>query len=56
MLTELTVRNFALIEELQRIKPSSAKGIYLKKVTLSSTNGPGVPVDASVQKNYAGEA
>ncbi|NLF91696.1 MAG: 50S ribosomal protein L1, partial [Corynebacterium marinum] len=46
----------ALLDELLRIKPSSAKGIYLKKVTLSSTNGPGVPVDASVQKNYAGEA
>lgn len=45
----------ALLDELLRIKPSSAKGIYLKKVTLSSTNGPGVPVDASVQKNYAGE-
>ena len=45
----------ALIDELNRIKPSSSKGIYLKKITLSSTNGPGVPVDASVQKNYAGE-
>jgi large subunit ribosomal protein L1 len=46
----------ALLDELLRIKPSSAKGVYLKKITLSSTNGPGVPVDASVQKNYAGEA
>lgn len=46
----------ALLDELLRIKPSSAKGVYLKKITLSSTNGPGVPVDSSVQKNYAGEA
>ena len=46
----------ALIEELQRIKPSSAKGIYMKKTTLSSTSGPGVPVDPSVQKNWTGEA
>ncbi|MDO5455063.1 MAG: 50S ribosomal protein L1, partial [Corynebacterium sp.] len=36
-------------------KPSSSKGIYMKKITLSSTNGPGVPVDTSVQKNFAGE-
>lgn len=43
----------ALIEELQRIKPSSAKGIYLKKATFSTTFGPGIPVDLSVQKNFA---
>ncbi|AGF71485.1 50S ribosomal protein L1 [Corynebacterium halotolerans] len=45
----------ALIDELNRIKPSSSKGIYLKKITISSTTGPGIPVDPSVQKNYAGE-
>ncbi|KQB87356.1 50S ribosomal protein L1 [Corynebacterium lowii] len=43
----------ALIEELNRLKPSSSKGIYMKKITLSSTTGPGVPVDPSVQKNFA---
>lgn len=43
----------ALLEELLRIKPSSSRGIYLKKVTLSTTNGPGIPVDGSVQKNFA---
>ncbi|GAB3944823.1 50S ribosomal protein L1 [Corynebacterium tapiri] len=46
----------ALLDEIQRLKPSSAKGIYLKKVTVSSTSGPGVPVDPSVQKNYAQQA
>ncbi|MGP6174845.1 50S ribosomal protein L1 [Corynebacterium sp. A21] len=45
----------ALIDELNRIKPSSAKGFYLKKITLSSTSGPGIPVDTHVQKNYTGE-
>ncbi|MGD7003156.1 50S ribosomal protein L1 [Corynebacterium halotolerans] len=46
----------ALIDELNRIKPSSSKGIYLQKVTVSSTTGPGIPVDPSVQKNFTGEA
>jgi large subunit ribosomal protein L1 len=37
----------ALIGDLQRAKPSAAKGQYLKRVTLSSTMGPGVVVDQS---------
>ncbi|WJZ01610.1 50S ribosomal protein L1 [Corynebacterium freiburgense] len=44
----------ALIEELLRLKPTSAKGTYLKKVTIASTNGPGIPVDTTVVKNFAG--
>ena len=35
----------ALIQALQRSKPSSAKGTYLKSITLSSTMGPGIKVD-----------
>ncbi|WP_027020688.1 50S ribosomal protein L1 [Corynebacterium sputi] len=46
----------ALFDEIQRLKPSAAKGKYVKKVTLSSTSGPGIPVDESVEKNYTGAA
>ncbi len=35
----------ALIADLQKAKPSAAKGQYLKRVTVSSTMGPGVVVD-----------
>ena len=36
----------AVIDELVRVKPSGAKGRYIRKVTLASTMGPGVRVDA----------
>ncbi len=42
----------ALIDELMRLRPSAAKGKYLKKITVSATNGPGIPVDTSVIKDY----
>jgi large subunit ribosomal protein L1 len=35
----------AFVEAVQRAKPSGAKGTYMKKVSLSSTMGPGVSVD-----------
>ncbi|RZO70163.1 MAG: 50S ribosomal protein L1, partial [OM182 bacterium] len=35
----------ALMTDLKKAKPASAKGIYLKKVTLSTTMGPGVAID-----------
>jgi large subunit ribosomal protein L1 len=35
----------ALLKDLKKLKPSAAKGIYVKKVTVSSTMGPGLAVD-----------
>jgi len=35
----------ALIHDLQKLKPSSAKGIYLQRITVSSTMGPGLSLD-----------
>lgn len=37
----------ALMEDLVKAKPASAKGVYIKKVTISSTMGPGLLVDQS---------
>jgi large subunit ribosomal protein L1 len=37
----------ALMETIVKAKPAAAKGKYLRSVTLSSTMGPGVPIDAS---------
>ena len=37
----------ALLADLKKAKPSSAKGVYIKKVVLSSTMGPGVQIDQS---------
>jgi len=37
----------ALLGDLFKAKPSSAKGIFFQKITVSSTMGPGVPVDKS---------
>lgn len=42
------VENFhAILAEIHRIKPASAKGIYIKTVTLSTTMGPGIKLDAA---------
>ncbi|NEX19120.1 50S ribosomal protein L1 [Thiorhodococcus mannitoliphagus] len=37
----------ALLGNLMKAKPSAAKGVYMKKVTVSSTMGPGVTIDHS---------
>lgn len=37
----------AVVRDIRRAKPSTSKGVYIKKVTLSTTMGPGVRVDVS---------
>jgi large subunit ribosomal protein L1 len=37
----------ALMSDLKKAKPASAKGVYLKKITLSTTMGPGLAIDQS---------
>jgi len=43
--TDLDTNFRAVLDELQRAKPASAKGRYLRKMTVSSTQGPGVKID-----------
>jgi large subunit ribosomal protein L1 len=41
----------AVLDEVLRAKPSAAKGRYLRKVTVTTTMGPGVPIDPNAVKN-----
>ena len=53
---EQLVDNYsAVLDEVLRAKPSAAKGKYLKKVTVSTTMGPGVQVDPNAVKNLRGD-
>jgi large subunit ribosomal protein L1 len=46
------VQNYAAaLEEVLRLKPSAAKGRYLQKGTITTTMGPGIPVDVTRTRN-----
>ncbi len=47
---QLVENYFAAADEIMRLKPSASKGRYLRKMTISSTMGPGVPVDPTRTK------
>jgi large subunit ribosomal protein L1 len=48
----LLVENYgALLDEILRAKPASAKGKYVKSITVASTMGPGIKVDPSVTRS-----
>ena len=50
---EQLAENYGTIyDEILRMKPASAKGRYVKSVTVTSTMGPGVKVDSSVNRDY----
>jgi large subunit ribosomal protein L1 len=45
----------ALIEEIVRVKPSAAKGRYIRQITLTTTMGPGIHVDSSKTRDLVDE-
>ena len=50
------VENYAaLYTEILRVKPASAKGKYVKSISISSTMGPGIKVDPAVQREFMAE-
>jgi large subunit ribosomal protein L1 len=50
------VENYAAaLEEVIRLKPAAAKGRYLRKITLTTTMGPGVPVDPGITRGLTDE-
>ena len=50
--TEKLVENYgAALDEILRAKPSAAKGRYVKKITVTTTMGPGIPVDPNRTRN-----
>ncbi|TSB32156.1 50S ribosomal protein L1 [Streptomyces sp. NBC_01525] len=49
--TKLVENYAAALEEINRLKPSAAKGRYIKKATITTTVGPGIPLDANRTRN-----
>ena len=50
---EQLAQNYGTVyDEILRMKPSTAKGKYVKSITVASTMSPGVPVDPAVQREY----
>jgi len=53
---QLLENYLAVIDEIIRARPSAAKGRYVKTLTVSTTMGPGVPIDTNRIKGTAGVA
>jgi large subunit ribosomal protein L1 len=53
--TQLAENYAAALDEVLRLKPASSKGRYIKKITVSTTMGPGIQVDPNRVKNVTSE-
>ncbi|MDT7548955.1 MAG: large subunit ribosomal protein, partial [Actinomycetota bacterium] len=49
--TKLVENYAAALDEVSRAKPSSSKGKYLKRITVTTTMGPGIAVDPNRTRN-----
>lgn len=52
---QLTENYAAVLEEVLRLKPSTAKGRYIQKGTVATTMGPGIPLDVTKTRNLTSE-
>lgn len=52
----LTENYAAVLDEILRLKPTTAKGRYLQKITIATTMGPGIPVDSTKTRALVDEA
>jgi large subunit ribosomal protein L1 len=53
--TQLAENYAAVLDEVLRLKPSSAKGRYIKKIVMSTTMGPGIQLDPNRARKLAGD-
>jgi large subunit ribosomal protein L1 len=54
--TQLVENYAAALDEVLRLKPSAAKGRYIRKTTMSTTMGPGIPVDPNKTRGLLEDA
>jgi large subunit ribosomal protein L1 len=54
--TSLLENYAAALDEIIRLKPAAAKGRYLRKITFTTTMGPGIPVDPNKTRNFTDDA
>ena len=54
--TQLVENYAAAMDEVSRAKPATSKGTYLKKITVSTTMGPGIGVDPKRLRNLLEDA